>query len=102
MVYITEHGTVYHLSKKCSHLTLSIKETDIGSMKDLRNLSGGKYKECEICDDYEIELDNLKVYITDYGDRYHKSLSCSGLKRTIKAIPKSEVGDRSPCKRCGK
>lgn len=102
MVYITEHGTVYHLSKECSHLTLSIKEADIGSMKDLRNHSGGKYKECEICDDFEIEPDNHKVYITDYGDRYHKSLSCSGLKRTIKAIPKSEVGDRSPCKRCGR
>ena len=102
MVYITEHGTVYHLSKECSHLTLSIKEASMDTIKNLRNDSGGKYKECEICDKYKIELENNKVYITDYGDRYHKSLSCSGLKRTIKAIPKSEVGDRSLCKRCGK
>lgn len=102
MVHITEHGTVYHLSKECSHLTLSIKEANINAIKDLRNDSGGKYKECEICDEYKIDLENNKVYITDYGDRYHKSLSCSGLKRTIKAIPKSEVGDRSLCKRCGK
>jgi len=102
IVYITEHGRVYHLNKECSHLNLSIKEAHIDDIKELRNDAGGKYKECEICDKYEIGLENHKVYITDYGDRYHKSLGCSGLKRTIKAIPKSEVGDRSPCKRCGK
>lgn len=102
MVYITEHGTVYHLSKECSHLTLSIKEASIDVIIDLRNDSGGKYKGCEICDKYKIEMENNKVYITVYGDRYHKSLSCSGLKRTIKAIPKSEMGDRNLCKRCGK
>lgn len=102
IVYITEHGRVYHLSKECSHLNLSIKEVHIDDIKGLRNAAGGKYKECEICDKYETGLENHKVYITDYGDRYHKSLGCSGLKRTIIAIPKSEVGDRSPCKRCGK
>jgi hypothetical protein len=102
LVYITEHGKVYHLSKECSHLALSIKEADIADIKNLRNDAGGKYKECEICDGYETGLENHKVYITDYGDRYHKSLSCSGLKRTIKVVPKSEVGDRSLCRRCGK
>lgn len=102
IVYITEHGRVYHLNKECSHLKLSIKEAYIDDIKELRNDAGGKYKECEICDEYQIGLENHKVYITDYGDRYHRSLGCSGLKRTIKAIPKSEVKDRSPCKRCGK
>jgi hypothetical protein len=102
IVYITEHGSVYHLNKECSHLKLSIKEVRIEDIKELRNNAGGKYKECEICDEYEMESENHPIYITDYGDRYHKSLGCSGLKRTIKAIPKSEVGDRSPCKRCGK
>ncbi len=102
IVYITEHGSVYHLNKECSHLKLSIKEVRIGDIKELRNNTGGKYKECEICDEYEIESENHQRYITDYGDHYHKSLGCSGLKRTIKAIPKSEVGDRSPCKRCSK
>jgi hypothetical protein len=98
MVYITETGTVYHLYKDCTYLNLSIKEVNFDQIENLRNKSGGKYKKCSICGDSGNS--SGQVYITDTGDRYHWNLNCSGLKRTIITIPKSEVGDRSLCSRC--
>ncbi|MDF2473796.1 MAG: hypothetical protein K0R21_1578 [Anaerocolumna sp.] len=98
MVYITETGTVYHTSKNCTHLTLSIQKRDISQIDILRNDAGGKYHACELCDNQEISKN--QVFITNTGDRYHVSLTCSGLKRTILTVPLSEVAGRSICSRC--
>jgi hypothetical protein len=98
-VYITETGTVYHLNKNCSHLKLSIEEVT-GIPDARRNRSGGKYYPCETCCDGERSETGI-YYITDYGDRYHTSRECPGLKRTIREVPLSEVSGRTPCKRCG-
>ncbi|MGB8452708.1 MAG: TadE family protein [Anaerocolumna sp.] len=98
MVYITQTGTVYHLYKDCTYLNLSIKEAGVDQIANLRNSSGGKYKKCSLCGD-RVNASG-QVYITDTGDRYHWDLNCSGLKRSIITIPKSDVGDRSLCSRC--
>ncbi len=100
IVYITETGTVYHLTKECSHLKLSIQKTTFGQLERLRNESGGKYKECSLCGKNVLSGGDC-VYITDDGDKYHGNLGCSGLKRTIIEISLSEVGSRRPCQRCG-
>lgn len=100
-VYITEHGTVYHLSKECTHLTLSIQEINFYQLELYRNNSGGKYKECSLCDKY-VTNSHEKVFITKTGDRYHYSLTCSGLKRNIITIPINNIGERNLCRRCGK
>lgn len=98
-VYITETGSVYHVSESCTHLIRSIKQISFYSVKGERNIYGGKYDSCELCGD---KADTQgKVYITDTGDRYHSSIGCSGLKRTILKVPLSEVEGRSLCKRCG-
>lgn len=102
IVYVTETGTVYHATKKCTHLNLSIKKVLYQDISNLRNNSGGKYKSCELCGDNKSLDSNSLVYITNTGDRYHMSSGCSGLKRTIIEIKISEVGSRSPCKRCYK
>lgn len=99
-VFITEKGTVYHLTKECTHLKLSITEVEIELVETLRNDSGGKYKKCLVCGGSGKSTENDSVYVTNTGDRYHWNLDCSGLKRTIIAIPLSEVGGRSLCKRC--
>lgn len=100
IVYITETGTVYHSTKECSHLKLSIHKTTFGQLESLRNESGGKYKECSLCGNSGLAGGDC-VYITDDGDRFHGNLGCSGLKRTIIEISISEVGSRRPCQRCG-
>lgn len=100
-VYITQTGTVYHSSNECTHLKLSIKNTSYTEVRDLRNNYGGKYRLCELCGEQNISLES-SLYITDTGDRYHFSLDCSGLKRSIIIISMKEVGNRTPCTRCTK
>ena len=95
-VYVTPNGTVYHLVKECTHLKLTIRETTIEQVKKERNTSGGKYKGCEKC----YKKGTEKIYITTTGDRYHSSINCSGLKRTIQMISILKVGSRTPCSRC--
>ncbi|NLY48892.1 MAG: hypothetical protein GX059_07735 [Clostridiales bacterium] len=100
IVYITESGSVYHLRKDCSHISLSV-QTVTGKPTWQRNNSGGKYYPCEACCKSN-GSDADVYYITSYGDRYHIIKNCSKIKRNVKEIPISEVGDRPPCKRCGK
>lgn len=97
-VYITETGSVYHTSRECTHLKLSIKQVRFEKVEKHRNNSGGKYKKCQVCGT-DSKIGGL-VYITTDGDRYHGNRNCSGLKRTIMKVPLSQVKDRSLCKRC--
>jgi hypothetical protein len=97
IVYIAETGTVYHKSRACTHIKLSIKSTSLTSVGDIRSKNDSIYHKCEKCGSKA----KGTVYITDYGDRYHSSLSCSGLKRTISAVPISQVGDKPACSKCG-
>jgi hypothetical protein len=98
-VYVTETGTVYHRSRDCSYLDLSIHTANFTSVGGLRNKSGNKYYACSECG-AKTTVSGL-VYITNYGTAYHAKLTCSGLKRTIYLIPISEVGTKGPCSRCG-
>lgn len=97
MVYITETGTVFHLTKTCTYLDLSIRPVANDELDLHRNQSGGIYAACELCGNGDAEI----YFITDYGECYHTSLTCSGLKRTITEVPISQVGDKSACSRCG-
>lgn len=97
-VYVTETGLVYHKNYHCTYLDLSIHMVQSSQMNELRNEDGGKYYPCEHCTHGTQE----GVYITDTGNRYHNSFACSGLKRTIYAVPVSEVAGKGACARCGK
>lgn len=96
-VYVTANGSVYHTNLECTYLDLSIRMVDMEAVAQLRNLDGGKYYPCEKC----MGETQGRVYITQQGDRYHSSLACSGLKRSIYAISIEETGGREPCSRCG-
>lgn len=100
MVYVTENGSVYHRSLGCSHLNLNIRSVDPEKVSKERANDGSRYYPCEHCC-RQNEGRPAVVYITDDGNRYHTSLSCSGLKRTIHEVPLSRAG-LPPCKECGK
>lgn len=98
MVYVTETGSVYHLSRSCTYLSLSIVAVKYEDLENYANADGSSYRFCALCD-YE---PGATVFITSFGDCYHASLTCSGLRRTISVIPISQVGERGACSRCGR
>ncbi len=97
-VYITDNASVYHTTKACSHLHLSIEKVSFSELPLHRNANGGKYYACERCCG-EIIPDT--VYITKNGVRYHSDINCGGLTRNIKRVKLSSIL-LPPCQRCGK
>lgn len=96
VVYITDTGLVYHRDYHCTYLELSIRMVAKDEVENLRNENHEKYYRCEKCGG----VGNC-VYITGQGNRYHSSLGCSGLKRSVYAVPVSEVQGKGACSRCG-
>ena len=96
-VYITPYGTVYHCTRTCPYLDLSIHAIQRQTLYKQRNAQGEIYHKCEKCGVSETGI----AYVTDYGTSYHGSLSCAGLKRTIYMVKRSQAGGRKECSKCG-
>ncbi len=92
-VYLAENGSVYHLTRECTHLRLSIH-----TMGKNAAVHAG-YTSCNLCGSKNSE--NVFYYVTDEGERYHTKLDCSGLKRTVYMIRLSQINGRGACSRCG-
>ncbi len=100
MVWVTENGSVYHTDSTCSHINLSIQVSTQGALAWKRNQDGEKYKECEQCVGNGVVGD--EVYYTKYGNRYHNSLSCKGLKRKVRLVPIDQAEGLPQCSKCAK
>lgn len=97
-VYITPYGESYHRSRDCRYLSLKIKAVTIEEISSLRNKSGGIYYSCGTCGNGR---GTGICFYTEYGNRYHVMPNCSALKRTIRTVRLSEVGNRHACSYCG-
>ena len=94
IVYVTERGTVYHRRADCTHICLRIiNEEGIRTI-----MFHSRFRPCEKCIHGTSGISSL--YITAEGDCYHSSLSCSGLKRSVRAVYLSEIPGMRPCSRC--
>lgn len=89
-VFITDNKEAYHMSRDCSHLSLSITPSTRKQAKKQGYIS------CEFCGD-EAET---SVLITKYGGKYHTRADCIGLKRTVYRVKKSQVEGLGGCERC--
>jgi len=98
-VYVTQSGSVYHVSTGCPALKISKRQIMSASLSTARNASGGKYKPCEKCASGQMPA---VCYITDSGDRFHYKSDCSALKRSFREITKDEAVSEGyrECKRC--
>lgn len=99
IVYMTPEGEVWHRSCECNYLRLSVRRITYASLDEARNRSGEIYAPCESC--VEKNISESWVYITDYGSSYHSRKNCRGLKRTVMAVPWSQVKGIRACSKCG-
>lgn len=95
-VYVTIYGEVWHETTDCSYIHIEVYETGRGSIGNLRNENGRKYRLCELCEDED--WGNL-VFYTPQGECYHKDRNCSALVRYVRAI---EWQDNLPYRACSK
>ncbi len=99
LVYMTEYGIVYHISKTCVYLNVMLNSVYISEIEEMRNNVGQRYTECSKCKtQQEIE----QVYISLEGSKYHWSLQCPAVKRTIIEKRKEEIKGTPICHKCGK
>lgn len=98
-VYVSNNRQVYHNSKKCRTLNVSISETTLTAVERLRSHNGGRFKPCPFCGKKQKRQE--RVYITDQGDFYHYRVDCLSLRRSIRLVRRSEVENLPPCYYCG-
>lgn len=99
VVYMTEHGKKYHLSKGCKYLDIKVHSVKEAKIDTYRNKNGGKYYPCHRC----MGEVNGYYFITDYGTSYHTRRDCTAISRNIVEKKLSEVqGVADCCKGCGK
>ena len=94
IVYLARNGTVYHTSPKCSYICIRI--TDQRRIREITRQS--IWKPCAHCVPGGRIPD--RVYLTAGGSHYHSRMTCSSLKRTIRAVPYREVRGMRKCSRC--
>lgn len=99
LVYITENGRVYHISRECTYLRVSVQAKRYQELDNLRNESGGKYTACLYCKGAMNSGDT--IYVAKYGDVYHTTVTCSRILRNVKTLPRSEAEKQySGCSKC--
>ena len=101
LVYITKTGRVYHVTKECRHLSIHIRKISYSVLSTERNCYGKKYDRCNLCVKKEV-LTGSELYVTEDGEKYHNSLTCSGLLRNVIIVEKSKVKNMPPCSSCVK
>ncbi|MBR1742159.1 MAG: hypothetical protein IJ733_09905 [Lachnospiraceae bacterium] len=98
-VYLAENGTVYHKNSACVYLNPAISQVLYQDIDKKRNRSFGKYTKCKRCGNHK--KNPVYVFITSYGDSWHTLKTCSGLKRTVRRVPLSGIGNLPACSKCG-
>ncbi len=98
LVYVTDYESVYHTDEHCTHLDLTIRSVRSSNVHRYRNDYGKRYHACDKCVGHGKMAGT--VYISPEGDCYHNSSHCSGLTRTTRLVPRSEVHTERLCSRC--
>ncbi len=97
VAYVTKYGEVWHSTRACSHLKLSIHTIPVSGLDNYRNQWGKGYAKCSFCSNGVMPQ---RVYVTDEGDCYHYEEGCLGLTRHVQIIAWKEREKYRPCSRC--
>ena len=97
VVYVAEHGTVYHMRRDCGYVDVRAIRIEPGQLEQTTNRDGVAYAACAKC-----RKDNLPsyFYITEWGECYHWQEDCPSLKRWVFSAYLEEVSSLAPCSKC--
>ena len=98
VAYVTEYGEVWHSTRECTYLLLSVREVASVGLDGYENVWGRSYVRCSFCTDGAMPG---RVYVTEDGDCFHYKRNCLGLTRHIKSISQEKKEKYRPCSRCG-
>lgn len=99
VVYMSKYGSVYHVDRNCTYIKIETQEIYGEQLQDVRNSSGAKYYRCDFCSPDSVG----RVYITEYGTRYHRVSSCSAIRREVTEVSLEKVKNtHRSCSKCGK
>ncbi len=97
-VYVTKEGSVYHCRYDCTYLHPSIHTVNASDVKSAKNTENKRYAPCAACKSKKKKTGIF--YVTDYGETYHSSITCIGLKRTIYRKKLEAVVGLGGCIKC--
>ena len=97
IVFVTERGTVYHLSRNCRHLVQHTEMMTWDQLRAARSQDGAIYYPCAYC--HPRQSDG-RFFVVAYGNRYHSTLTCPELRITVRAVRLDEVGGLPCCSAC--
>lgn len=89
-VFVTDNREAYHMSRDCTHLSLSVTPTTTTQARKKG------YTACEFCGDDA----KSSVLVTKHGEKYHGRADCLGLKRTVYRVKLLDVKNLGGCERC--
>ena len=106
-VYIANNHTqsnVYHTDRYCTYLEKKTSQITFSLLLEKENSNGEKYTACDYC------LRNIhlsassKIFITQYGDKYHYLERCPKMTAIVKEITIDEANERGmrACSKCSK
>lgn len=97
VAYVTKYGEVWHSTRECSHLQLTVRKIVATKLRDASNKWGQRYEKCSFCVKGAMPG---QLYITEEGDCYHYEDSCLGLTRHVEMIGWDEREKYRACSRC--
>lgn len=97
--YLADNATVYHLDKNCTYINIKVTAVMGNKVGEERNAGGAKYYPCEFCE--PVIKENVAVYTTKYGTRYHALSTCSAIERNPQECSLEEAKKKyRGCKKC--
>ena len=97
VAYVTKYGEVWHTTRECSHLKLTVQRISSTALSGMRNQWGQSYAKCSFCAEGVMPG---RLYITREGDCYHYEEECLGLTRHVETVSWEEREKYRPCSRC--
>lgn len=100
IVYVGAGMGRYHLYRNCHYISNQYQTIPFSQAEQMRNTAGGRYTACARC--AKAGKSESYVYITEAGEHYHYSKSCSAMTAYVRSMTLKEAGHLGICSYCAR